>query len=101
MQIVQLNTRDLTVIMEGHQQYGARCWELCSLSSKRATSITPPDGCVSILAFSTYGNAGIKHGVTTVPRFPEWPATIAGEMYSRVTKEQCCTVVVHGPPLQV
>lgn len=80
MQIAQLDTRDLTVIMEGHQQYGARCWELCSLSSKQATSITPPDGCISILAFSTYGNAGIKHGVTPVPRFPEWPATLAGEI---------------------
>ena len=85
MQIVQLNTRNNTVIVEGHQQYGARFWELCSLSSQQGTSIAPPDGCISILAFSTSGNAGIKHGVTPVPQFTEWPATLAGEMHSLVT----------------
>ena len=28
---------------------------------------------MSILAFSTFGNTNMKHGVTPVPRFSEWP----------------------------
>ena len=74
MQLSQLSTRDLTVILQGNGDHGTRPWELCSLVSQAGTVLVPPGGqIVSILAFSTFGNANMKHSVTPVPRFSEWP----------------------------
>ena len=57
MQLAQL--RGLAVVIECRGACGARCWELCSLSSKQAiaTCITPPDGRISI--------AGELHSLVT------------------------------------
>ena len=79
MQLSQLSTRDITVILQGNGAHGSRPWELCSLVSQAGTIIVPPGGqIVSILSFSTFGNASMKHGVTPVPRFSEWPEISTG-----------------------
>ena len=47
---------------------------VCALVSQAGTVIVPPGGqTMSILPFSSFGTAGMKHGVTPVPRFSEWP----------------------------
>ena len=48
-----------------------------------------PDGCISILEFSTYGNAGIKHGVTLgSPRYLSFLSGLQPhQVISLVTKE--------------
>ena len=81
MQLRQLSTRDVTVILQGNGDHGSRPWELCSLVNQTGTIIVPPCGqIVSILAFGAFGNASMKHGVTPVPiaRFSEWPEISTG-----------------------
>ena len=89
MQLHQLSKRDVTLILQGHQEHGARPWEICSLVSKAGTILVPPGGqVVSILAFSTFGNASMKHGVTPVPRFSEWPKISKGVSTHAIDKQE-------------
>lgn len=89
MQLQQLSKRDVTLILQGHQEHGACPWEICSLVSQSGTILVPPGGqVVSALAFSTFGNASMKHGVTPVPRFSEWPEISKGVSTQAVDKQE-------------
>ena len=69
----QLSKRDVTaaVILQGHEEHGARPWEMCSLASQAGTGLVSPGGqAVSVLAFSTF-----KFVTETLTRVGQWTAT--------------------------